>query len=114
MESRLSRREKRVLKVWGSLILITCAVALTGAILLQSIYAAMICVGIIAIDLYWFYVRYHLRRKPRYPLVPPEGKGDIYLPRTNIPRPVYEDFREMKERKRKLAKIRRMMRRKKQ
>ena len=31
--------------------------------------------------------------KPEYPLVPPEGRMDIYFPRTDIPRPVHEDVR---------------------
>jgi len=30
---------------------------------------------------------------PRYPIVPPEGRTDIYFPRTDIPRPVHEDVR---------------------
>jgi hypothetical protein len=45
--------------------------------------------------------------------VPPDGKGDMYLPRTNIPRSLYADFREMREKKRKFEKMRRMMRRRK-
>jgi hypothetical protein len=45
--------------------------------------------------------------------VPPEGKGDAYLPRTSIPKPIYKDFREMRKKKRKFEKIRRMMRRRK-
>jgi len=45
--------------------------------------------------------------------VPPEGKTDIYFPRTDIPRPVHADFRRMQEKKQKLAKIKRKMRRKK-
>jgi hypothetical protein len=32
-----------------------------------------------------------LRLKRKYPMVPPEGRPDIYSPRTNIPRPIYED-----------------------
>ena len=31
--------------------------------------------------------------KPKYPLVPPEGRTDIYFPRTDIPRPIHEDAR---------------------
>jgi hypothetical protein len=45
-------------------------------------------------------------------LVPPEGKQDMYLPRTDIPRPVFEDFRKMKEKKQRLAKLRRMVQKK--
>ncbi len=61
------------------------------------------------LDLYLFYLVLILRRKPQYPLGPPEGKYDTYLPRTNIPRPLYDDFRKMKERKRKFAKIDRIV-----
>jgi hypothetical protein len=45
--------------------------------------------------LYGYFV-YHFvqkREKPKYPMVPPEGRADIYYPRTNIPRPIYEDVR---------------------
>ena len=31
--------------------------------------------------------------RPRYPIVPPEGRMDVYFPRTDIPRPVHEDVR---------------------
>jgi hypothetical protein len=42
---------------------------------------------------YLVYTASYLRLKRKYPLVPPEGRPDIYSPRTNIPRPVYEDVR---------------------
>jgi len=35
--------------------------------------------------------------KPKYPLVPPEGQADVYFPRTDIPRPIYEDVRQYPE-----------------
>lgn len=40
---------------------------------------------------YLVYTATYLRSKRNYPLVPPEGRPDIYFPRTNIPRPIYED-----------------------
>jgi hypothetical protein len=40
---------------------------------------------------YLVYTTIYLRSKRKYPLVPPEGQPDIYFPRTNIPRPIYED-----------------------
>lgn len=58
----------------------------------------------------WFYVRYYKKKKPRYPIVPPEGKSDIYS-RANIPRPIYEDFRRMQEKKKRFAKLNRLRRR---
>ena len=106
----MSRREKRVLQIWIILILVGNAIALAVATLLQNLWAVMIVLGVIAFDLYWFYVRYHQRKKPRYPLVPPEGRGDIYLPRTNIPRPIYADARKIQEKKRRLAKLKKWTR----
>jgi hypothetical protein len=40
---------------------------------------------------YLVYTATYLRLKRKYPLVQPEGRPDIYYPRTNIPRPIYED-----------------------
>ena len=37
------------------------------------------------------------RWKPGYPLASPDPKGDIYFPRSNIPRPIHRDFREYPE-----------------
>jgi hypothetical protein len=87
--------------------------AVATVLLLRNVLMSLIVFGVVAFDLYWFYVRYHHKRRPRYPLVPPEGRGDVYMPRTNIPRPIYADLRGMKEKKRKFEKIRRMMRRRK-
>ena len=87
--------------------------ALVGAILLRNIWAVLTNLGIIAFTLYFFYVRLYQKKKPRYPLVPPEGKMDIYFPRTDIPRPIYEDARKMREKKRRLTKIEKTRRKKK-
>jgi hypothetical protein len=40
---------------------------------------------------YLVYTATCLRLKRKYPMVPPKGQPDIYYPRTNIPRPIYED-----------------------
>jgi len=101
----LGGRERRVLRIWMILILVGNAIALASAILLQNILGVMVVFGVIAFDLYWFYVRYHQRKKPRYPLAPLDGEVDIYLPRTNIPRPIHADTRRMLEKKRKLEKL---------
>jgi hypothetical protein len=42
---------------------------------------------------YLLYRFVHKAGRPRYPIVPPEGRTDIYFPRTDIPRPVHEDVR---------------------
>jgi len=111
--NKLRKGEKRALRILLLLILFANAIVLASAILIQNLLVIMICVGVVAFDLYWSYVRYYLRRRSKYPLVPLEGKPDIYLPRTNIPRPIYEDLRKMKEKKRKLEKIEKMTRNKK-
>ena len=33
------------------------------------------------------------KHRTKYPIVPPEGRTDIYFPRTDIPRPIHEDVR---------------------
>lgn len=78
--------------------------------LLKDVLLGVVALGYIAFNLYWFYVRYYQKKKPRYPMVPPEGKADIYA-RANIPRPIHEDFRRMREKKRKFAKLDRLKRR---
>ncbi len=52
----------------------------------------------------WFFIYCYLiyrsvykGQKPKYPIVPPEGRTDIYLPRTDIPRPIHEDARRYPE-----------------
>ena len=106
----MERREKRILDLWLVLILIANGFALASAVMVGGFWAVAIVLGAIAFDLYWYYVRRVKKKRPRYPLVPPEGKGDVYLPRTNIPRPVIAEFREMEEKKRKLAKVGKMAR----
>jgi hypothetical protein len=79
--------------------------------LLRNAWILIIGVGLLAIDVYLLCVR--LRKKEsRYPLVPPDGKGDIYFPRTNIPRPIHEDARKIREKKKKLEKLGKMRREK--
>ena len=80
-------------------------------VLTQSIWWCTVSSAAIALTIYYFYVRLYLKKKARYPIVPPEGKTDIYFPRTDIPRPVYADFRKMKEKKREPEKIKKKTRR---
>jgi len=41
--------------------------------------------------IYLVYTATYLRLKRKYPMASPEGQPDFYYPRTNIPRPIYED-----------------------
>jgi len=50
------------------------------------------------------------KRQAALPLVPPEGRTDWYLPTTDIPRPVIEDYRKIEEKKRKFSKLNKMLR----
>jgi hypothetical protein len=52
-----------------------------------------------AFFIYFYMLHRHVYRRlhPQYPLVPPEGRMDIYFPTTKIPRPVYEDERRYPE-----------------
>ncbi len=109
----MKRREKQILDLWIILLLIGNGFALAAAIFVGGVWLVIISLGIIAVDLYWYYVRRVKKKKPQYPMVPPEGKADVYLPRTNIPRPVYADFREAEEKKRRFAKLNKMLRKKK-
>lgn len=110
-------RRKQILQIGIAFIfvafLVSNGLALVSALLLPSIWTYMFALGVIAIDLYFCYVRFYQKKKPRYPMVPPEGKSDIYFPRTNIPRPIHEDARRMLEKRRKLAKIEKIRHRKK-
>ena len=81
--------------------------------LTRSIWTCMIASGIVAFTIYFLYVRLFQKKEARYPLVPPEGKADIYFPRTNIPRPIHADFRKMQEKKQKIANMKKKMRHKK-
>ena len=82
-------------------------------VLTQSIWMCVIASGIVALTVYYFHVRLYQKKKAKYPIVPPEGRTDIYFPRTDIPRPVHADFRRMQEKKRKLEKIKKKMRHRK-
>lgn len=109
----LSRKEKRTLKIWFVIILLGGSLGLATAIFLQYFWAIIVVSAVIAFDLYWFYVRYHKKTKPRYPLVPPERAVDAYFPRTDIPRPIYADAIKMREKQKTFAKIKKMRLKKK-
>jgi hypothetical protein len=91
--------EKRSLKISVIFILAVSGIAraVADGILAGSVLLVMLGAGLAAVDSYWFYLRYYRNRgKPRGPLSPPGGKPDVYFPRSDIPRPLYEDMRRMK------------------
>lgn len=113
MGNLLGVGKKLVVLIGISIILVVEGLWLLIGILVQSIWTCAIALGTIAFTLLFFCVRLYQKKEARYPLVPPEGKTDIYFPRTNIPRPVHADFRKMQENKRRLEKIKKKTRRKK-
>jgi len=96
---------------WFVLILVTVinALLLGISIVWQNFWIAAVILGITVFSLsFWVYSMRQRKRRVQYPLVPPEGKADVYFPGTRIPRPIHEDFRKMEERKRKLKKLKKM------
>lgn len=111
----LAKGHKRLYWVPGALVLIVEAIALMIGLPLDPlpVYVAVIAIFAIQVSLYVYYITHFRKEKLRYPLVPPGGKGDVYLPRTDIPRPIYEDMRRAKEQGRKFAKLDKLRRKKK-
>jgi len=84
--------------------------AIIEAIVLSNFWVYYLAGGIMVLDLGFLYVRASLTRKLRYPLVPPAGRTDWYVPTTNIPRPVIADYREIDEKKRRFSKLNKKLR----
>jgi len=101
--------------MWAFLLLINgfaVAYLIVSLFLIPNLWGVLIGSSVIVLGFYWYYVRYVKKKQPRYPLVAPEGKADFYLPRTKIPRPVHADFREIEKKKKKMAKVKKLTRRK--
>jgi hypothetical protein len=62
-----------------------------GALTLQGALLSISLLGSLVIYCILLYQSVYRRKKPRYPLVPPEGRTDIYFPRSDIPRPIHGD-----------------------
>ena len=105
----MGKGKKLVLQITIVSALLALGLALASAIILQSIWMIVIVLGAIVFSIF-SYVKLRHKRKQKYPLVPPEGKADIYLPRTDIPRPIHKDFRELREKKRKFDKLKKLIR----
>jgi len=82
------------------------------SIMVQLSLAAISFLVCFLVYCYFLYRFVYKRAEPKYPLVPPEGRMDIYFPRTRIPRPIHEDVRRYPEffekKKRKYKRTRRV------
>ena len=109
------KKLKRLLGMWEVLVLVDGS-AITMLILsiffTRNLWYIAAVSFFLAFCSHWYYARYVKKKKPQYPLVPPKGNAGAYLPRTSIPRPVIAEFREAEEEKKKLAKLRRLQRKK--
>lgn len=112
----LTKGRRRLYWVLGALVLIVEAIGLMIALPLDPIpvYVAVIAIFAMQVFLYFYYIAHFRKEKLRYPLVPPEGKGDVYSPRSDIPRPIFEDMRRAREQRRKFAKLDKLRRKRKQ
>lgn len=63
------------------------------ALILQVLLFGLLSFACFLVYCYFLYRFVYKGAKPKYPIVPPEGRTDIYFPRTNIARPVHEDVR---------------------
>jgi hypothetical protein len=104
--------KKLVVLIGISTIFVVEGVFLLIGFVIKSTWTCVIASAVLAFTFYYFYIRLYRKKKAMYPVVPPEGKTDIYFPRTDIPRPVHADFRKMQEKKQKLEKIKKKMRHK--
>lgn len=113
---------KRHLRFWLLILLGACIYTpfLLLATMVQMLLASALFLAAFIIYCYLLYRHVYRRVTPNYPIVPPEGRMDIYFPRTDIPRPIHEDIRRYphffgRKKKRKPKKAERVerMRRKK-
>lgn len=104
--------EKSRLAYWSIFLLVAGIFPIFIAIYLRSPWAILFLGSWFIFLCCMAYLRLVKKREPRYPLVPPEGKPDVYT-RFGLPRPILEDFDEMKRKREKLEKLKRMRKEKK-
>jgi hypothetical protein len=87
----LRRKVKFWLLFWLGILVYTPFVMLSlmARIVLYAASSSVVFV----VFLFLVYRSVYRGAKPKYPMAFPEGKSDIYFPRSNIPRPIYEDVR---------------------
>ena len=74
------------------MVLLYYMVVLAVAIVLQSIWILGFAFATLILSSYFVYSLTY-KHKPKYPMVPPDGKPDVYY-RYGIPRPIYEDMEQ--------------------
>jgi len=82
--------------LWFSLLTVLMVPLIVALLPFNAIAGAMFA-GFYVFVSYFLYLRYVKKLKPKYPLSPLGPEQDIYFPRTNIPRPLYKDYRDHPE-----------------
>lgn len=91
----MNRKRKFLFLFSGMTILV---VPLITTVLISKAYLlAIVYTGFYLFISYILYLRYIRGVRPKYPLASPVKDQDIYFPRSNIPRPIYQDYREHPE-----------------
>ena len=83
----------RKTRFWIGFLVIVIAYAfpLASMILLRDIFIlTVVSAGFLA-SVYLLYLFTIKKKEPKYPIVPPDGKPDIYMA-ARMPRPIYEDM----------------------
>ena len=91
-------RRKTLFWILFPMVLLTYAIPLAVAIVWQETsILGLVLAGLFSSAGFFFstYFLYRLtyKQKPKYPMVPPDGKPDVYY-RYGIPRPIYEDMEQ--------------------
>jgi len=85
----------RKTRFWISFLFILLAYAfpLASAIYLHDVWMfTIVSAGFLfsTYIIYWLTIK---KKEPKYPIVPPEGKPDVYMA-ARMPRPIYEDMEQ--------------------
>jgi hypothetical protein len=85
-------RRKTLFWILFPMVLLAYMIPLVVAILLHEFLLLGLFLACLFFSTYFIY-RLTYKQKPKYPIVPPDGKPDVYY-RYGIPRPVYEDMEQ--------------------
>ena len=67
-------REKHILDLFFFLLLLFNGFSLVCLVIIRNVWAILLSLTVLTVDFYWYYVRRVKGKKPRYPLIPPEGR----------------------------------------